>query len=707
MSASVSAPASVSASGPAAMGQWSPPFDLKNVAIHTHLLPNGKVLYWGRRKEPGSLKFSTLNEHETLTYVWDPATNTSVQTKNQPMLADGKTTVNLFCSGHTFLADGRLMVVGGHIFDSQGLNQSCIYDPVTDQWTAAALMNEGRWYPSALTLPDGGVMVLSGSFATGPLQPPNNDSAVNPTPQIWRGAGWESVTDFDTLTLFPRFHVGPDGRVFMSGGLGESFFFDTSGGGNWIPGPTRQAGLRDYAPSVMYDTGKVAFIGGGLDTGTQAPTNIVEIIDLTAPAPAWQMTGSMQFARRQHNATILADGSVLVTGGTRGNGFNDLDKNATVHEAELWNPTTGKWSTMAAEAVDRCYHSTAVLLPDGRVLSAGGGEYAPSNNVANPSTDSHIDAQLFSPPYLFTGTPRPTIAGAPNAVSYDQPFEVQVPAAEKIVKVSWIRLASGTHSFDQNQRLNFLTFVAGAGKLTVTTPKNANVCPPGHYMLFVIDDTGVPSVAPIVQISGPQVAAPAASKALFNVVKPSPIEKDASFAKNGRPLVTIGITPTCPYGIQACWGGAKDALQRLSGVEEVRYSADRHDSTAQVHLQSDALPDLDLWRKEFAGVANASYTLRGIEMTLGGVVSEIGGRLTLMGTGERPPLPLAPLEAGDKVQWNFATRQNWPVLADEQSAYQDLLNRVQTNPPPPKVTVTGPLVKNGNGFSLEVRHFAV
>lgn len=220
MSASVSAPASVS--GPAAMGQWSAPFDLKNVAIHAHLLPNGKVLYWGRRKEHGSLKFSTLNEHETHSYVWDPATNTNVQTKNQPMLADGKTTVNLFCSGHTFLADGRLMVVGGHIFDSQGLNQSCIYDPATNQWTAAALMNEGRWYPSALTLPDGGVMVLSGSFATGPLQPPNNDSAVNPTPQIWRGAGWESMTDFDTLTLFPRFHVAPDGRVFMSGGLGRA-----------------------------------------------------------------------------------------------------------------------------------------------------------------------------------------------------------------------------------------------------------------------------------------------------------------------------------------------------------------------------------------------------------------------------------------------------------------------------------------------------
>ena len=313
----------------------------------------------------------------------------------------------------------------------------------------------------------------------------------------------------------------------------------------------------------MYDTGKVAFIGGGLDTGTPAPTNIVEIIDLTAPAPAWRMTGSMQFARRQHNAA-----SWLMVRCWSPEERVEMASTIWIKTRRFTKPTLesnhrqveyhGGRSGRPVLSLDRS--PVAGWQSIGRWRRG----YAPGINVANPSTDSHIDAQLFSPPYLFTGTPRPTIAGAPDAVWYDQPFEVQVPAAEKIVKVSWIRLASGTHSFDQNQRLNFLTFVAGAGKLTVTTPKNANVCPPGHYMLFVIDDTGVPSVAPIVQISGPQVAAPAASKALFNVVKPSPIEKDASFAKNGRPLVTIGITPTCPYRIQACWGGAKDALQRLS-----------------------------------------------------------------------------------------------------------------------------------------------
>jgi galactose oxidase len=168
-------------------------------------------------------------------------------------------------------------------------------------------------------------------------------------------------------------HIGPDGRVFMCGGNAQSFFLDIQNGGTWAPGPFRAAGNRDYAPSVMYDVGKVIFIGGGLDTDTMAPTNIVEIIDLTAPVPAWSQTAPMQFARRQHNATLLADGTVLVTGGTQGNGFNNLDPGQPVHAAELWDPATGSWTVLAAESVDRCYHATAVLLPDGTVLNVGSG----------------------------------------------------------------------------------------------------------------------------------------------------------------------------------------------------------------------------------------------------------------------------------------------------------------------------------------------
>jgi galactose oxidase len=705
------APAQPVAADPAKVRQWSEPFPLKNVAIHAHLLPTGKILYWGRRKEFGSVQFDTLNDHACQTYILDPDTGQSRETANQPVLKDGST-VNLFCSGHTFLPDGRLMVVGGHLFDSQGVNQSCIYDPATDHWTAEAEMNKGRWYPSAITLSDGGVLVLSGSFATGPLQPPINDSGTNTTPQIWRGVGWESLMDHaDGLTLFPRFHIEPKkGQVFMSGAQGQSFFLDTTGPGTWIPGPSRALGLRDYAPSVMYDTGKIIFIGGGNDPQTNLPTNGAETIDLTAEAPAWHATSAMHFRRRQHNATILADGTVLVTGGTQGPGFNDVDPGDPIHAAELWDPATGNWTVLAEEAVDRCYHATAVLLPDGRVFSAGGGEYAPQNNVANSPKDTHSDAQFFSPPYLFLG-PRPTFTGAPDLLSYGQAFQLRVPRAAEIAKVTWIRLGSVTHSFDQNQRLNALAFTKGQGEITVTAPANANLCPPGHYMLFLVDDQGVPSIGHIARISARHGATITAAAnrhaAVFNEPRPEPQEIDAETVRTAAsPPVTVGITPTCPYGLAGCWGGAKGALRRLTGVETVLELANAFTSTATVFLADDRLPDLDLWRREFAHVANASYSLRGVEVTLTGPVEQIGEQLWLRGNADRPAVRLAPLDASNKVEWDFATKAPLPLESEEASAHARL-KRAVGDAALTSVSVTGTLLKDEHGFYLEVRAFSL
>ena len=146
-----------------------------------------------------------------------------------------------------------MLVVGGHLFDSEGVNQSCIYDPATDTWTAQPRMNDGRWYPSALTLPDGGALVMSGSFLPGrpqpppdnPVPPPNvNNLTNNPNPQIWRNGVWTPTMNFQNPPLFPRLHIEPkQGRVFMSGPQQQSFFLDTTGNGNWIPGPVRDGAL--------------------------------------------------------------------------------------------------------------------------------------------------------------------------------------------------------------------------------------------------------------------------------------------------------------------------------------------------------------------------------------------------------------------------------------------------------------------------------
>ena len=148
-------------------------------------------------------------------------------------------------------------------------------------------------------------------------------------------------------------------------------------------------------------------------------------------------------------------------------------------------------------------------------------------------------------------------------------------------------------------------------------------------------------------------------------------------------------------------------MLRLTGVETVLEEANAYASTATVFLKDDRLPDLDIWRREFAPIANASYTLRGIEMTLSGTVEQTDGMLWLAGSASRPSVRLAPLEANNKVQWDFATQSTWPLEPDEETAYVRLKQTLQDAVPPDPVTVTGTLLKNQDGFVLEVRTFAV
>ena len=699
----------------AVRGAWGPVVALPNVGIHSHVLPNGLVLMWGRRLAGNQ----SLDVHECTPFLWNPSTNQATSTKAQPTLTDG-TKVNLFCSGHTFLPDGRLLVVGGHLLDSQGLNQAIIYDPAADAWAPTAVMNHGRWYPTAISLPDGTAMVASGSFLQGP------STTNNTVPQVWNDAKWTDVAalpEARVFDLYPRLHIKSDGGIFMSGSQMQSWFLKTSSGAQWTPGPRRDNSQRDYAPSVMYDVDKVVYIGGGNEPGTSQPTAAVEVIDLAAHPPAWQPTNPMHFARRQHNATLLPDGTVLVTGGTRGGGgpgpgFNDLGPGAPVHIAELWDPATGQWTELAAEQMDRCYHSTAVLLPDGTVLSAGGGEFRPVNGVDQPNDpfDSHSDRQVFSPPYLFKGA-RPQISAAPAAVAYGETFQVDTPQPNDIGKVSWVRLSSVTHSFNMNQRINFLPFQVGPAGLKVTAPPSPNVCPPGHYLLFILDKKGVPSIAKIMQVRLPAPAPVAAAMVVTpQLVRPVPAAADlpmldahgwrAALRSTAKgTAVVVGITGTCPYGIGACWGGANEALRSLEGVANVDPIPDVDDSTATVFLEDERLPRLDLWSAQFQRVVNGSYALRGVEVSLEGAIETRDRQLFLVGSGRRQSVRLESLAPQDKVQWNRAAAAPKPVEPLEAEAYQTLAASSKDLAEGQRLTVTGPLKQSDAEYLLEVRRF--
>lgn len=440
------------------------------VAIHTHLLPNGKVLTWARKD----------SELTTQTYLWDPATNGFTQIFNPY--------THMFCSGHSFLPDGRLLVTGGHHFENGvGEPHTNIFDPNTNTWSRASDMNAGRWYPTTCALGNGETLVVSGHI--------DGEQGFNTLPQVWQtSGGWRSLTGAQMgIQLYPWMLLAPDGKVFDAGPDQSTFFLTTSGTGRWENGPASNYGFRDYGSSVMYDDGKVLIAGGG------APTNTAEVINISSQNPEWRFVSPMAFDRRQMNATLLPDGKVLVTGGSSSPGFNNATK--AVLAAEMWDPSTEAWSTMSSMQVMRLYHSTALLLPDGRVLCAGGGQ-PPSPNARD--TD-HPDAEIYSPPYLFKG-PRPSITSSPAAVTHGHQFFIGTPDATRITKVTLIRLSSVTHAFNQSQRINILSYRQTPGGLSVRAPGSGNLCPPGYYMLFILNGNGVPSVAQIVQVRSPASA---------------------------------------------------------------------------------------------------------------------------------------------------------------------------------------------------------
>jgi hypothetical protein len=437
------------------IGQWSSPQAWPVTAVHDHMLSTGKVLFWGYSDEA---------------WLWDPAT--------AGLTPAARAGFNTFCSGHAFLPDGRLLVAGGHVSNNVGLSNAATYDPVRNSWAALANMNAGRWYPTNTTLPNGDVLVVSGDIDT--------SQGVNRLPQIWRAAtgAWRDLTGAQlSLSLYPFMHVAPDGRVFLSGPEQVTRYLDTSGSGSWsVVGNYNYGAYRDYGSSVLYDDGKVLIAGGG-----DPPTNTAEVIDLNAGTPAWRSVTPMAYQRRQMNATLLPDGTVLVTGGSSLPGFNN-DAGA-VYAGELWDPVAETWTTVASFTQYRGYHSFALLLPDGRVLSGGG--------------DASMSAEVYSPGYLFRGA-RPVITSAPATVTYGQPFFVGTADAAQVSRVSLVRLSSVTHAFNMEQRINRLAFSASANGLDVAGPTSANLSPPGYYMLFILSGSGVPSVASIVRVdAGP------------------------------------------------------------------------------------------------------------------------------------------------------------------------------------------------------------
>jgi hypothetical protein len=337
-------------------------------------------------------------------------------------------------------------------------------------------------------MPDGSIMTVGGSNAA-------DNYVLNPEITSDDADTWDLLPTMlgssGSSGGYPRLHVAPDGRLFVAGQQASTQFLSADLS-TWTVGPYAHS-KHSYGGSVEYDDGKILNVGGTGISG--AAVAVAETTDLNQPTPSWTLTGPLNTARQWGNTTILPDGTVLVNGGAD-TPTPVFDCAYAVLSSELWSPVTGQWTVMASEAHPRIEHSTSILLPDGRVLSSGGTQI---NSSLGGTCGPYLDAQLYSPPYLFKG-PRPTITGAPSTVTYGQQFLVATPNTD-ITSVSWIALSAVTHVDNQGQHLTHPAFTAATGGLQVTAPLNANLAPPGFYMMFLINSAGVPSYAKFVQIS--------------------------------------------------------------------------------------------------------------------------------------------------------------------------------------------------------------
>jgi hypothetical protein len=469
----------------ATTGQWGPLVQWDIVPLHMNLLPSGKIFAWGKTDVADSMGMPR---------VWDPAQGPPT---SAPMIDVNEM---LFCAGHTLMADGTLMIAGGHRMDDAGIKVTYFYGP-SGSWTKGPDMANGRWYPTLTVLPNGDVLSMAGR---------NEGGEVVRTPELWNGTSWSSLTGAGLLEIpyYPRNFVAPNGLIFYAGERIMSRWFNVAGTGSWSAGPTHIWRFnRDYGTAVMYEPGKILYAGGGGDRNwptpdlkADAPTATAEKIDLNQTSSAWQDAGSMSVPRRHLNSTILPDGQVLITGGTRGAGFVNIDPSLATRTAELWNPANNQWTTLAAASKMRVYHSVSMLLPDGTVLHGSSGDAMarrPDGTIGPvPPERNH---EIFSPPYLFKGA-RPTITSAPAEVGYNEQFTVETPNHAQVTDVRWIRLGNVTHAFDMGQRANTLSFTSTATGVEVTAPADPNLAPPGYYQLFILNRNGVPSASKMIRI---------------------------------------------------------------------------------------------------------------------------------------------------------------------------------------------------------------
>ena len=487
-----SASGQIPVGGPTAnvTGVFGPVVSWPIIPLHVVLLPGGGVMSYGTD--------SSGNQGAQFIYdVWDPPLGTGT---NAHLVLPNTTSTDLFCSSASVMYNGTVLITGGDLtVNGQrnfANNNTTLFWRSTNTIGSNTPMLYPRWYPSLVALPDGRLAVFGGYQNVVP--PLDNPVIPSITPEIYNPAThvWTTLTgatsdaafggdDFNGNWYYPRSYVAPGGNIFVLGHDGTMYSVSTAGVGGITQLAVTAPASSAWLPTIPFAPGKVLSI---------RQNQIVDVVDFTQSVPVVTQTDNIDQLRYWSTGTILADGKVLVTGGSTVP--NELT--GVAYQATIWDPATGHWTAGASAAIPRLYHSNALLLDDATVLTAGGGAPGPLNN---------LNAEIYYPPYLYandgSGQPaiRPLITTAtPQFLFPSNTINITVGSTDQISRLTFVRKGSSTHCNNSDQRFIDLPFKQIRKQLTAVLPSDPTVLPPGWYMLFAFNSAGVPSTATVLYV---------------------------------------------------------------------------------------------------------------------------------------------------------------------------------------------------------------
>jgi plastocyanin len=430
--------------------------------MHSVLLPGTeRVLFWGYTRADQSR-------------VWDYSTpaGSYIPPTNQPADSPGldPNSSDMWSAEHTILntASGTVLIHGGF-----SPNKAFAFEPGALTWTRVADTAQDRFYSTTLTLPDGRAATLYGS--------------ASKSIEIYtHGAGWAAPiampAGMNHHQYYPWTYVLPDGRLFIAGPHDPTHRFDLAAPAaaeafSTVHGNRSTGGEKGTSLLLMLrppDYRPVVYIIAG---NTAATEKTAEVIDLSSATPAWSSLPDLNLVRNQQlTATLLPDGRVFIAGGVSGGADGGI--------CEIFDPQNAAdgWVVGPAMKYVRTYHSSFILLADGSIVAGGdpqvGGQPTPH--------------ERFFPDYF--DMLRPVLAGAPGTINYATPFVINSPNAADIGEVVLLRAGAVTHGYNMSQRgIECVITGVGAGTVSVDAPPNANIAPPGWYLLFVLNSSRVPS----------------------------------------------------------------------------------------------------------------------------------------------------------------------------------------------------------------------